>query len=69
MGVLELIKINRIKITTVHYVEDILEYDECGLEMKFTLNEDYVPGENISSEFDSLPKDENEENNEEKNEI
>jgi segregation and condensation protein A len=66
MGILELIKMNRIKITTVHYIEDVIEYDELGLEMKFTLNPDYVPGENGQSEFDSLPA-ENEEESEERN--
>jgi segregation and condensation protein A len=52
MGILELIKMNRIIITTVHYVEDVLEYDELGLLMKFSLNEDYVPIEGQASEFD-----------------
>ena len=46
MGVLELIKIHRITITTVNIVdENILEYDINGLEMKFTLNPDYVAPE------------------------
>ena len=62
MGILELIKMNRIKITTVHYIEDVIEYDELGLEMKFTLNPDYVPGENDQSEFDSVPSEDGEEN-------
>ncbi len=52
MGVLELIKIHRITITTVHYVEDVVEYDADGLEMKFILNPNYVPGEITESEFD-----------------
>ena len=56
MGILELIKIKRISITTVHFVEDVAEYDECGLEMKFKLNPDYVPGqESVESEFDAPP--------------
>ncbi len=56
MGVLELIKINRITITTVRYVEDVIEYEEHGLEMKFKLNPDYVPGDDVlSSEFDASP--------------
>ena len=42
MGVLELIKIHRITITTVHFVEDVAEYEESGLDMKFKLNPDYV---------------------------
>ena len=67
MGILELVKLNRILITTVHYIEDVLEYDECGLEMKFTLNPDYVPGENIDSEFDAQP-DEQTENDTKENE-
>ncbi len=56
MGVLELIKINRIKITSIRVVEDVVEYDENGLEMMFTLNRDYVPVEGEASEFDSLPE-------------
>ena len=52
MGVLELIKIHRISITTVHFVEDVAEYDASGLEMKFKLNPDYVPGDILESEFD-----------------
>ena len=53
MGVLELIKIHRITITTVHFVEDVAEYDAEGLEMKFKLNPDYVPGDDLlESEFD-----------------
>ncbi len=55
MGILELIKLRRIFITTVHYIEDVAEYDENGLEMKFKLNPDYVPGEdNLESEFDKV---------------
>ena len=54
MGVLELIKINRIIITTVHFVEDVAEYDELGLMMKFKLNPDYVPPEHSESEFDVI---------------
>ena len=53
MGVLELIKIHRITITTVHFVEDVAEYEELGLDMKFKLNRDYVPMENTESEFDT----------------
>ena len=53
MGVLELIKIHRITITTVHFVEDVAEYDELGLDMKFKLNAEYVPTENAESEFDT----------------
>ena len=52
MGILELIKIHRVIITTAHYVEDAIEYDETGLEMKFTLNPNYVPGDISESEFD-----------------
>ena len=55
MGILELIKIHRISITTVHFVDDVAEYDERGLEMKFKLNPDYVATEVIESEFDSNP--------------
>lgn len=52
MGVLELIKIHRICITTVHFVEDVAEYEEAGLDMKFKLNPDYIPSEADKSEFD-----------------
>ena len=53
MGVLELIKIKRIMITTVHFVEDVAEYDATGLEMKFALNPDFIPSEATESEFDA----------------
>ena len=65
MGVLELIKIERIKITSVTVIEDVIEYDENGLEMMFMLNPDYVPNESNESEFDktsdNTEKDETEE--------
>ena len=57
MGVLELIKIHRITITTVHFVEDVAEYDAEGLNIKFKLNPDYVPTEGSESEFDMRPED------------
>ena len=60
MGILELIKIHRISITTVHFVEDVAEYDSLGLEMKFKLNPDYVPTDVRESEFDALPAEEGE---------
>jgi len=53
MGILELIKIQRIKITSVTVIEDVVEYEENGLEMMFALNPDYVPGEASESEFDA----------------
>ncbi|MBQ8583246.1 MAG: segregation/condensation protein A [Clostridia bacterium] len=56
MGVLELVKINRIRITSIRVVEDVVEYEENGLEMMFTLNREYVPVEGEASEFDSLPE-------------
>ena len=55
MGVLELIKLGRIHITTVKVIEDVVEYEETGLEMMFKLNADYVPGEGVESEFDTPP--------------
>ena len=58
MGILELIKIGRIKITTVHFVEDVAEYDEIGLSMRFSLNPDYTPQEHAQSEFDTFANDE-----------
>ena len=66
MGVLELIKIHRIFITTVHFVEDVAEYDAEGLEIKFKLNPDYVPIEGLESEFDALPEDNKEKDEDEK---
>ena len=59
MGILELIKLRRILITTVTVVEDVVEYNERGLEMMFTLNPDYDPAEATESEFDSNPTEEN----------
>ena len=53
MGVLELIKLRRILITTVTIVEDVIEYNERGLEMMFILNPDYDPSTATESEFDS----------------
>ena len=53
MGILELIKIKRILITSFRVIEDAVEYDENGLEMKFKLNPDFVPGDITESEFDS----------------
>ncbi len=64
MGVLELIKIQRIKITSVTVIDDVVEYDENGLEMMFSLNPDYVPGEATESEFDSAGDETNENNSE-----
>ncbi len=57
MGVLELIKIHRIMITTVHFVEDVAEYDAEGLDIKFKLNPDYVPTVGAESEFDMMTND------------
>lgn len=66
MGVLELIKIHRITITSIKVVEDIVEYDENGLEMTFKLNPDYVASEATQSEFDAPPASEDEEKKEDK---
>ena len=65
MGILELIKIGRITITSVTVIEDVVEYDETGLEMMFKLNPDYVPAEGAQSEFDSAPSTETTTDNEE----
>ncbi len=56
MGILELIKIHRIIITNVTYVEEVAEYESQGLDMKFALNPDYVFDETMRSEFDSQPE-------------
>ena len=53
MGVLELIKIQRILITNVTVIEDVVEYDTNGLEMMFKLNPDYAEDEHAESEFDN----------------
>lgn len=67
MGVLELIKIHRIKITTVHFVEDVAEYDAEGLDIKFALNPEYIPLEGVESEFDALPEPEEEKDDKKEN--
>lgn len=66
MGVLELIKLRRILITTVTVVDDVVEYNERGLEMMFTLNPDYIPVEGAESEFDLTPEGETNEKDDEK---
>ncbi len=53
MGILELIKLRRILITSFTVTEDVIEYEERGLEMMFKLNPDYVPVEGLESEFDT----------------
>jgi chromatin segregation and condensation protein Rec8/ScpA/Scc1 (kleisin family) len=68
MGILELIKIHRITITTMHYVDDdVIEYDDPGLNMRFKLNPNYIPGDVSGSEFDASAenKDTSNENGEE----
>ena len=64
MGILELIKIGRVIITTSHIVEDVIEYDELGLMMKFKLNPDYVYTEGAASEFDLTDEDKKEDSEE-----
>ena len=59
MGILELIKLRRVLITTITVTEDVVEYNEKGLEMMFKLNPDYIPSEAHESEFDSLPAENN----------
>lgn len=67
MGILELIKLGRVIITTVTVIEDVVEYDENGLDMSFKLNRDYIPDENAESEFDAhAEEDSNSENEDEK---
>ena len=66
MGVLELIKIRRILITTVTVIEDVIEYDEKGLDMMFKINPDYVPTENTESEFDAPNNNDDDSKKEEK---
>ena len=59
MGVLELIKMRRVLITTVTVIDDVVEYNERGLEMKFILNPDYDPSTAEKSEFDVTPEESN----------
>ena len=56
MGILELIKLRRILITTITVIDDVVEYSERGLDMMFILNPDYDPSEAVESEFDSNPE-------------
>ena len=65
MGILELIKLRRILITTITVVDDVVEYDEKGLEMMFKINPDYIPPEVSESEFDSLPEEKTDSENSE----
>ena len=65
MGILELIKLRRILITTVTVVDDVVEYNERGLEMMFRLNPDYDPTEATESEFDAEPTENEEEKDKE----
>ena len=68
MGILELIKLRRILITTITVIEDVVEYNEHGLEMMFTLNPDYDPSQATESEFDSDGRENDEEKDEKINE-
>ena len=60
MGILELIKLRRILITNITVVDDIVQYDDTGLEMMFALNPDYVDN-GAESEFDAAPEEEDKE--------
>ena len=64
MGILELIKQRRISITSIKVIEDVIEYEESGLNMTFVLNPDYVPPENAVSEFDTAVGNDEQENEE-----
>ena len=59
MGILELIKLNRIMITNFTIVEDVVEYENTGLRMSFRINPDYVAIEGAQSEFDAPATEEN----------
>ena len=65
MGILELIKLRRILITTVTVIDDVVEYNERGLDMMFKLNPDYDPSQATESEFDSVPAENDEEKDKE----
>ncbi len=66
MGILELIKLRRVLITTITVTEDVVEYNEKGLEMMFKLNPDYIPPEAYESEFDASPEEKDNEKEEDK---
>ena len=53
MGILELIKLNRVVITNVTIIDDVVEYDETGIKMSFKINPNYIPTEGSQSEFDT----------------
>ena len=53
MGILELIKLRRVLITTITVTDDVVEYNEKGLEMMFKLNPNYIPPDSYESEFDA----------------
>ncbi len=56
MGILELIKIHRINIVGIRFDSDGgFECEDNGLDMKFALNPNYVPGDITESEFDAMP--------------
>ena len=40
-------------ITTITVTDDVVEYNEKGLEMMFKLNPDYIPPDSYESEFDA----------------
>ncbi len=65
MGILELIKLRRILITTVTVIDDVVQYNERGLDMMFRLNPDYDPSQATESEFDSVPAENDEEKDKE----
>ncbi|MBO7196753.1 MAG: segregation/condensation protein A [Clostridia bacterium] len=67
MGILELIKLRRVLITTVTVVEDVVEYNEKGLDMMFILNPDYDPSQATESEFDSVSTENTDSEKEENN--
>ena len=69
MGILELVKIGRILITNTKVIEDVVEYESTGLDMRFTLNNDYIPpAEGTASEFDAPPETEEKKEEEKKKE-
>ncbi len=66
MGILELIKLRRVLITTITVTEDVVEYNEKGLEMMFKLNPDYIPPDAYESEFDASPEENDNEKDKDK---
>ena len=53
MGILEMIKVQRVFITSIRVLDDgVIEYEKEGIDMMLKLNPDYIPPTDLESEFD-----------------